>query len=266
MTLAAIPIMRELLGVAEKNSSRKPVDCKSIKEVDDACKVVNCEPSPFQAITENYRKAHIRIEGLPITIENPKGSMRRKLRPDGSVIWECEMPAHYGYIKNTVGSDFDQVDCFIGHHDGSKFIYIIDQCHPDSGKYDESKCMIWFKTPKKAKKCYMKSFSDGSGKKRFLGISGLDIDSFKEWLKSNATLQAMTTDFDQAIPDQGKRGGAVYPRPRRAKIAALLREILCAEDNEDKDKKKEEHEDHEGDMASCEERSPRPCAGYPRKQ
>src|SRR5215469_3527784 len=210
-----------LLGLAK---ARKPVDCDCIEDVNQACKTVNCTPTPFQLITENYRKAHIRIKGLNITIENPKGSLRRKLRPDGSVIWASEMPAHYGYIRNTVGSDFDQVDCFIGKHDKSNFVYIVDQQHPDSGKYDESKCMIWFKNAKHAKKCYMKSFADGSGKKRFQGISGFDIDSFKKWLKSNATLQSMTSDFDQAIPDQGKRGYPTYPRPR--KVASVLAHVL----------------------------------------
>lgn len=261
MAESSTAVMRVLLGVEKART--KPIDCECIEDVNEACKVVDCSPTPFQAITENYRKAHIRIHGLDITIENPKGSMRRKLRPDGSVIWECEMPAHYGYIKNTVGSDFDQVDCFIGEHDKTKFIFIIDQCHPDSGKYDESKCMIWYKNAKKAKKSYMKSFSDGSGKDRFMGISGLDIDSFKKWLKTNATLQAMTTDFDQAIPDQGKRGGRVYPKP--AKVASLLRVILRAEEEDEKDDKKPKKEEH-GQMANCEARTPRPCAGYPRKE
>lgn len=188
-----------------KNSSNNPVECKDIDDVDKACKIVNTDPTPLQKITENYRKAHIRIKGLNITIENPKGSIRSKQRPDGSLIWAAKMPAHYGYIKRTIGADFDQVDCFIGKHYKSDFVYIVDQKHHESGKFDESKCMIWFKTMKQAVKCYCESFSDGSGPDRIMSISGLDWESFQRWLKTNAPLQQMLNDFKQATPDEGKR-------------------------------------------------------------
>jgi hypothetical protein len=170
-----------------KNSAANPVDVSSIEQLDHAVTVVDCEPSPFQKITGTYRKAHVKIHGLPITIENPRGSVRSKQKPDGKVIWACRMPAHYGYIKRTLGADGDQLDLFIGEKDKSHFVYIVTQVTPNTGAFDELKCFLWFNSAKKALRCYDASFSDGSGPDRRKGMSGMDIDSFKKWLKTNKT-------------------------------------------------------------------------------
>ena len=60
------------------------------------------EPSEAQKESGNYRKAHLDVQGLPITIENAKGSIRRGKDKDGET-WETVLPAHYGYIKRSEG-------------------------------------------------------------------------------------------------------------------------------------------------------------------
>lgn len=64
------------------------------------------EPTDAQKEAGNYKKGHISVHGLDVTIENPRGSKRSGKGPDGKP-WEVEMSAHYGYIRsfkpNTLG-------------------------------------------------------------------------------------------------------------------------------------------------------------------
>src|SRR5690606_5788935 len=71
------------------------------------------EPSEAQKEAGNYRKAHLRIQGIDIAIENPRGSIRSGIDPGGNK-WEVSMKSHYGYIKKSKGADGDHVDVFVG--------------------------------------------------------------------------------------------------------------------------------------------------------
>lgn len=53
-------------------------------------------PTPAQREAGNYRKGHVRLHGLDISIENPKGSTRTAV--DGS--WSRRMAHDYGYIRS----------------------------------------------------------------------------------------------------------------------------------------------------------------------
>lgn len=51
---------------------------------------VNTEPTEGQKEAGNYKKGHVRIDGLDITIENPKGSKRSGKDADGKEVeFEC---------------------------------------------------------------------------------------------------------------------------------------------------------------------------------
>ena len=73
---------------------------------------VNPTPTEAQKTAGNYQKAHIRIHGLDISIENPKGSYRTGVHAGKP--WRVRMPADYGYIRGTTGADGDHVDCSSG--------------------------------------------------------------------------------------------------------------------------------------------------------
>lgn len=60
------------------------------KELEQARKVTETNPSEAQIAAENYRKGTVRLRGLEIAIENPKGSVRRgtdKSGKNGSRKW-----------------------------------------------------------------------------------------------------------------------------------------------------------------------------------
>lgn len=89
---------------------------------------LNDLPQPTQAQLEagNYRKGSITLHGLEISIENPKGSTRRGVSPDG-VKWETVMKSHYGYIKGTTDKTGENIDVFIGDNPSSEAVFVLDQ-------------------------------------------------------------------------------------------------------------------------------------------
>jgi hypothetical protein len=150
---------------------------------------VTGEPSEAQIAAGNYKKDHITIHGLNISIENPKGSIRRGVDKTGKK-WQCRLPTAYGYIRGTKGADDEHIDCYIGPRPQSQKIWVIDQCEPETKKFDECKAFIGFVGKGHVLAAYRKAFSDNKGDERIKKISEYGIDQFKEWLKSHTNKYA----------------------------------------------------------------------------
>jgi len=116
------------------------------------------------------------FQGMNISIENKKGSIRRGTDSDGHK-WAIKMHYDYGYIRGTEGADGDHVDCYLGGNEGAKKVYIIHQKIPGTDKYDEDKCMLGFDTLEEAKAAYLKQY-DKPG--FFGGIDTVSVEVFKE--------------------------------------------------------------------------------------
>ena len=156
------------------------------KDIQQARKDTNTNPSEAQIKAENYKKGTFRWNGLVIKIENPKGSTRSGTSPDGKK-WSIKMKYDYGYIGQTKGKDGDAVDIFIGDHPESQIVYVVDQTY--NGKFDEHKCVIGALDEEEARKTYLANYEKGwSG----LGsIKALTVEQFKEWVKSGNTRKAI---------------------------------------------------------------------------
>ena len=143
------------------------------------------EPSEAQKEAGNYRKGHVRIQGLDISVENPAGSTRSGIAPDGTA-WETEMAHHYGYIKGTTGRDKDHIDVFLGDKAAtSPWVFVVNQTDPATGKFDEHKVMLGFDTPDQAQAAYLANYADGW---QGLGsMARMDMAGFKAWLKNGNT-------------------------------------------------------------------------------
>ncbi|WP_288401745.1 PLxRFG domain-containing protein [uncultured Acinetobacter sp.] len=146
---------------------------------------LNDIPAPTQAQIEagNYKKGHVRLHGLDITVENPKGSDRAGKRPDGTE-WSHTMSDHYGYIKRTQGADSEQVDTYIGNNPDSDQVYIVDQLNQENGGFDEHKVMLGFDSYDAAIKAYKSNFDDGW---KVGPVRSMNVAQFKDWLKSGDT-------------------------------------------------------------------------------
>ena len=145
------------------------------------------DPSEAQKESGNYTKGHVKLHGLDISIENPKGSTRSGKRPDGST-WSHQMGDHYGYIRRSTGADGEQVDVYVGPKPDSAKVFVIDQLNQKTGGFDEAKVMMGYDNQLQAVIAYRKNF-DKSWK---VGpVTAMTVDEFKTWLKDGDTTKPM---------------------------------------------------------------------------
>ena len=137
-----------------------------------------------------------RLYGMDISIENKKGSYRSGVDKDGHK-WRTYMNYDYGYIRGTVGTDKDHLDCYVGPDKEAQKVYIVHQNDPVTHKYDEDKCMLCFSSADAAKKAYMKQY-DRPG---FFGsMTTMTIDEFKSFIFSKKG-KMIHKSFDIQITD-----------------------------------------------------------------
>lgn len=147
------------------------------------------EPTKAQKEAGNYKKGHVSIDGMDISIENPQGSVRKGGR--GKNAWKTTMQHHYGYIKGTVGRDKDHIDVFIKPGTTtSPQVFVVDQINPSTEKFDEHKVVLGAATEEEAAAIYRANYDKdwrGLG-----GINAMSADEFRKWLASGKTDQPIS--------------------------------------------------------------------------
>lgn len=190
----------EVAGGSSQLGESGELDMPSKAEVNAAAAKTETPKSPEQAEAGNYKKGHILIGGLDVTIENAKGSERSGVDKGGKK-WSVTMPAHYGYVKGTVGKDGDHVDVYIGDNLDSDTVWVVDQLDAETGDFDEHKCLLGFEDEEAARSTYLDGFSDGKGKDRLGGVAEMTFEEFKLWLGSNETKEP-ASDLDESSGSQ----------------------------------------------------------------
>ncbi len=140
-------------------------------------------PTDAQKEAGNYKKKHIRMHGLEISIENQAGSVRSGTDENGDT-WENEIHYDYGDIKSTIGADGDAIDVFIGKNLTGTKVFVVNQTHPN-GAFDEHKVMFGFNTQAAAESGYLKNYDDDWS--NFDDVVETTVDDFKAWLKGGDT-------------------------------------------------------------------------------
>lgn len=183
----------------------------------------------------NYRKGHIRLHGLDISIENAYGTERGKKRKDGSLKWSATMSAHYGYIRGTVGADGDQMDVYVGRRPELDQVFVLDQAkltRKGVRKFDEHKVMLGYRTLKRALRDYASTHDAGTN--LIDSVTQLSVSEFKKWLKSGRTKKPLAGKFGQLVastPSVAKADTISastglsfdYGRPRKKRKRRLVR-------------------------------------------
>lgn len=146
-------------------------------------------PTPAQCLAGNYKVGRARVFGLPISIENPRGSYRSGTDKSGKE-WRTLMPAHYGYINGTKGNDGDCVDCFIGPLPDSEKVFVINQAI--DGQFDEHKVMLCFDSEAMAQTAYLNSYERGW--KGLSSMAAMSVEQFKWWLENGDMSQPILTE------------------------------------------------------------------------
>lgn len=157
-------------------------EVNQVRAIEEQRKVVDTEPTEAQKKAGNYRMGHVRIDGLDITIENPRGSIRKGTDADGHE-WQTEMHNDYGYIRGTKAVDDDHIDVFLSDNPTRGKVYVIDQVDPKAGEFDESKVMYGFDSEQDAREAYLSNYEDGW---QGLGkITEVSKEEFKKWIDSS---------------------------------------------------------------------------------
>ena len=103
------------------------------EQIEEARQEVDTNPTDAQKEAGNYRKGHVTIDGYDISIENPKGSIRRGTDANGNE-WQVEMNNDYGYIRMTEGPDGDHIDVFLSDTPTQGNVFVVDQVRPKTVK------------------------------------------------------------------------------------------------------------------------------------
>jgi hypothetical protein len=143
------------------------------------------EPTDAQKEAGNYKKGGISVGGLSISVENPQGSVRRS-RADDPNQWETTINDHYGYIKGVPARapDKEHVDVYVKPGTVDAFdgdVFVVNQNHPDTGKFDEPKVMIGYSSQDEAEAAYRSNYTPGWN--GMGGIAQVPMAQFKQMLQ-----------------------------------------------------------------------------------
>lgn len=164
---------RKVAGSGTPNEAQAAVEAAEAK--------TDTEPTEAQKEAGNYKKGHVKIDGLDITIENPKGSVRSGTDAGGKQ-WEQEMQNTYGYILGTEGVDGDHIDVYLSDNPTSGNVYVVDQINQRDGSFDEHKVMYGFPSMEAAREAYASQYEDGW---KIGLITEVSREEFKKWVNSS---------------------------------------------------------------------------------
>jgi len=165
------------------------------------------------------RKLHYRtqFQGLPISIENRKGSVRKGYSPEYGA-WRTKMHYPYGYVRSTkhIGRDGQELDVFVGPNENAKNAYcIMIKKSPDFRKDDEEKVMLGFDSAEEAKKELLKHFDNP---KFFGSMRTMSMHEFRKWVAPQKKIAAggpgsgRHKEIDKRPSDKAMREARYDPR------------------------------------------------------
>lgn len=160
------------------------------------------------------------FQGLPIAVENPKGTTRLWRDEQGGETGRTEMQADYGYIDGHMGSDGEELDCYVGGDEAAKDVHIVHQlAAPDYKAHDEDKVMLGYPDPGAAKAAFLAHRNDGD--RAFEGMSTIPLGRFKAKLQRRTSTGKIRAEA--AAPtaaDDEKEALALLERAEHMVLAA----------------------------------------------
>lgn len=180
-------------------------------------------PTEAQKEAGNYKKGHVRIGQFDITVENPKGSVRRGTDQNGNS-WETTMQNTYGYIRGTEGVDGDHIDVFltndIDRWNGRR-VYVVDQYNED-GTFDEHKVMLGFNDEDDARNAYLSNYSEDWANNRKIVITSTNLEDFEKWINSSHRKTKPFAEYKSVPAGETK---AISPADRIAEIDEKMTDL-----------------------------------------
>ena len=139
-----------------------------------------------------YSVPYTEIGGIQVAVEQRAGSIRRGRG------WSVVMPADYGYIRRVGSAEGPEewLDCFVGPDHSSRKVWVIDTLNPKTGRFDEHKVMLGFRSSRDALTCFKMAYDDGAAH-RIGAVNELSMDDaeWKEWLASGDKSEPMAPEL-----------------------------------------------------------------------
>ncbi len=188
-------VSEDLFAMAERVAAEDKA--KRTRKKEEA--KVDTNPTEAQKEAGNYKKGHIKVDGFNVTIEQPKGSVRRGKDANGKE-WKTEMHNTYGYIRGTESVDGDHIDIFLSDNPTEGNVFVIDQVNKD-GSFDEHKVMYGFSDMESARKAYLSNYEEGW---QGLGnITEVSKEEFKKWIDSSKRKTKPFAEYKSVRPEMG---------------------------------------------------------------
>lgn len=200
---------------ADPDLDENEKEADTLTDLATAAKQTDTEPSREQQQAGNYRKGKLRVHGLHIAIENPKGSVRSGTSRSGRN-WHTTMAHHYGYFLGTKGCDKDHIDVFVGEQPDCELVHVINQINPETNRHDEHKIMLGFINAQQAREGYLANYA-----KDWQGLGSMvqmTMAQFKNWLLKDDTTQPVKAAGDTLLDNPGYLEDDPDDRNTRTKI------------------------------------------------
>ena len=154
-------------------------------------------PTLAQRVAGNYAMGDAAWQGLRIRVENPAGTTREGIDPDGTP-WRNLLAADYGYFAGTTGADGDGVDVFLGPYPECRSAWLINQTKAD-GSFDEVKALVGFVDRSHALDAYRMSYSTGWS--QFRPPIEVSAQQLRWWLTKGDTSRPFSLDLVPSEPE-----------------------------------------------------------------
>ena len=136
-------------------------------------------------LAQTNLEASVREAGFDWIVEVERGDARHDGSSEGAV-----MAAPYGYFPGTVANDGDCLDVFLGPHEASNRVFVIDQVDPDTKKFHQPKVFLGWGTGQDVLKVFNAFYADGKGPDRFGGGKEYTLGDFRQYFNNFRTANA----------------------------------------------------------------------------
>jgi len=167
--------MRTILGAGGEKAS----------EDDDQLELPELEAKPKKPIFHVYTNDQdnpgrkCRYAGFDVVVECEQGDHRHEGSSGGA-----EMAAPYGFFPGTIANDGDSLDVFLGPHEASNRVFVIDQLDPDTKRFHQPKVFLGWGDGKDVLKVFNAFYADGRGPERFGGGKEYTLSDFRQYFRN----------------------------------------------------------------------------------
>ena len=119
---------------------------------------------PQKQIAADSGHRDLTFAGIPVTIEHEAGERRQIRNERGELVYDRRLKAPYGYLRNTLSVDGDELDLIIGPAENAPFVYWIQMrdLGPDvEARQDEPKIMLGWQSESSAIRAFEDMYAPG---------------------------------------------------------------------------------------------------------